>query len=98
MVASWFARVHRLVIDAVHGYYTDRAAKLGIKGPAPGSISFTQRWGSALNLTPHFHILCPDGVYTRLGKKPHFRCITTMQDDDVLQLIQKIADDVKSSV
>jgi hypothetical protein len=93
---KFFARVHRLVINAVHGHYTQQAAKIGIKDPAPGSISFTQRWGSALNLTPHFHILCPDGVYTRLGKKPHFRCITTMQEDDVLQLVQKIADDVKN--
>ena len=92
----FFAKFHRIIRDLIHGYYTDKAAALGIKEPAPGSISFTQRWGSALNLTPHLHILCPDGVYTRLGNRPHFRSITDMEDDDAAHLVQKIADDVKN--
>jgi len=28
-----------------------------------GSVSFVQRFGSALNLNPHFHVLMLDGVY-----------------------------------
>ncbi len=28
-----------------------------------GSVTFIQRFGSALNLTPHFHVLVLDGVY-----------------------------------
>lgn len=95
MNKKFLAKVHRIIIDLIHGYYTSKALALGIKNPAPGSISFTQRWGSALNLTPHFHILCPDGVYTRLGDQPHFRSITDMDDEDVAQLVQKIADIVK---
>jgi hypothetical protein len=93
---GFFAKVHRIIIDLIHSYYTGKASALGIKDPAPGSISFTQRWGSALNLTPHLHILCPDGIYTRLGNRPHFRSITDMEDDDAAQLVQKIADDVKN--
>jgi len=67
---KFFAKVHRTIIDLIHSYYTGKASALGIKDQAPGRISFTQRWGSALNLTPHLHILCPDGVYTRLGNRP----------------------------
>ena len=92
----FFAKVHRIIIDLIHGYDSTKASALGIKDPAPGSISFTQRWGSALNLTPHLHILCPDGVCTRLGNKQHFRSITDMADDDGTQLVQKIVDDVKN--
>ncbi len=28
-----------------------------------GSVTFIRRFGSALNLTPHFHVLVLDGVY-----------------------------------
>jgi hypothetical protein len=36
------------------------------QGPADGrcgSVSFVQRFDSALNLNPHFHVLMPDCVY-----------------------------------
>ena len=48
----FFAKVHRIIINLIHGYYMTKVSALGIKDSAPGSISFTQRWGSALNLLP----------------------------------------------
>ena len=44
-----FAKIHQIVIKEMHRYYSDKAKLAGIKDPRPGSISFTQRWGSALN-------------------------------------------------
>ncbi len=35
----------------------------GIRRGHCGSVTFIQRFGSALNLTPHFHTLVLDGVY-----------------------------------
>jgi len=36
---------------------------LGVQRGHNGSVTFIQRFGSALNLTPHFHTLVLDGVY-----------------------------------
>ena len=33
-----------------------------------GAVTLIQRFGSALNLNIHFHMLILDGVYTRQGK------------------------------
>jgi hypothetical protein len=81
----FFAKIHRIIIDYIHGYYTAKASALGIKDPAPGRISLTQRWGSALNLTSHLQILGPDGVYIRWGKKAYFRSITDREDGEKTQ-------------
>jgi hypothetical protein len=32
-----------------------------------GAVTLIQRFGSALNLNVHFHMLLPDGVYLRGG-------------------------------
>jgi hypothetical protein len=32
-----------------------------------GAVSFVQRFGDALNLNPHFHILALDGIYVVEG-------------------------------
>jgi hypothetical protein len=42
-----------------------------------------------------FIILCPEGVYKRWENKAYFQSITDIKDDDVAQLVQRIADDVK---
>jgi Transposase zinc-binding domain len=47
-----FSKVESIITKVIHKHYIDAAKELGIKGPLPGSISFTQRWGSACNLNP----------------------------------------------
>jgi len=37
-----------------------------------GAVTLIQRFGSALNLKVHFHMLMPDGVYVRSPKAPVF--------------------------
>ncbi len=40
------------------------ARRLGVEGKLHvGAVTFTQYFGSALQLTPHFHSLVPDGVF-----------------------------------
>jgi hypothetical protein len=89
-----FARVHAIVIRAIHRFYTSEAEWLGVSSPAPGSISFLQRWGSAANLNPHLHILCPDGVYERHDGQVRFRNIEPLTNDDVTGLVETISHDV----
>ncbi len=89
------SRVFKLVAKIIHQYYVSKAENAGIKNPAPGSISFTQRWGSALNLTPHLHILCIDGVYTRVNGVTRFKNIPSITDDDVSKLVEDISKKVQ---
>ncbi|MBN2527264.1 MAG: transposase [Deltaproteobacteria bacterium] len=42
---------------------------MGIKDSLGGSVTFAQRFGSSLNLNPHFHSLLLDGMF---NKKKHF--------------------------
>ncbi|MFW7379323.1 MAG: transposase [Oligoflexus sp.] len=86
-----YAKIHKLVITELHSYYIDKAKALGIKNPTPGTISFTQRFGSALNLNIHMHVLCADGVYTRVDGKPLFRNLDAITDGEVARLIEAIS-------
>ncbi len=86
-----YAKIHRLVITEIHRYYRDGAKARGIKTPTPASISFTQRWGSALNLNPHMHVLLADGVYTRWAGQARFYNAEAITDDEVAVLVEKIS-------
>ena len=86
-----YAKIHKMVIKEIHGYYTNMACSVGIKDATPGSISFTQRWGSALNLNIHQHIICLDGVYTRVNGKAVFQSTWAITDNQVATLIEKIS-------
>ena len=51
-----------------------------------------QRFGSALNLNPHFHVLMPDGVYvTGEDGVPMFVRASQLTDDDVQQVVELTA-------
>jgi len=89
-----YCKVHSIVIAEIHRYYTGKARRAGIKDPTPGSISFTQRWGSALNLNPHLHVLCADGVYTRVNGRATFRSLEHITDDEVAVLVEAVANKV----
>ena len=86
-----YAKVHSIVIREIHCGTIGRAQRDGIKDPTPGIISFTQRWGSALNLNPHMHVLCPDGVYTRVQGWALFRQADAITDEEVATLVETIA-------
>lgn len=89
-----YSKIHAIIIKHIHRYYKMKAEGIGIKEPTPGSISFTQRWGSALNLNPHMHVICPDGVYTMVNDKPKFNNIEPITDEQVATLITKASSEV----
>lgn len=86
-----FIKIHKIVITEISCYYMAKALAQGIKEPAPGQVSFTQRFGSALNLNVHLHILSLDGVYTMVGGKPVWRNLEGITDKEVAGLIEKIS-------
>ena len=64
-------------------------AYLGVKSAA---VTFVQRFGGALNLNVHLHVLLPDGVFV-LEEKERFRVVPLPppEDEDIARLVQKIA-------
>jgi hypothetical protein len=59
-----------------------------------GSVTFIQRFGSALNLNVHFHTLALDGVYTYvtdLTESPRFLPLPPPSDDEVARVLSGTA-------
>ena len=50
-----------------------------------GSVTFVQRFGSALQLNVHFHLLAPEGVFTADGA---FVPLPPPDDEDVRALLE----------
>jgi hypothetical protein len=44
-----------------------RMRRRGLRPPACGAVTFVQRFGSALQLNVHFHVLVPDGAFDEHG-------------------------------
>jgi hypothetical protein len=58
-----FGKIHKIVTREISRAYEKEALQRGCKNPKNGSVSFLQRFGSALNLNPHLHIIVLDGVF-----------------------------------
>src|SRR4029453_1601834 len=77
-------------------YYVNQAVTQGHERAHvhPGSVTFIQRFGSALHLHLHFHILFLEGVYldrTAVGLKPRFLAGASPTDTDIAAVLQKIS-------
>ena len=60
--------VERSLVRAIFRWQRRRAKELGAKGPSRcGAVCFVQMFGSALQLTPHLHLLVPEGVFAGGG-------------------------------
>jgi len=61
--------------------------------PSCGSITFVQRFGSALQSNVHFHVLVPDGVFVEIkeGAPAEFRELPPPSDQDVAHLLAQLA-------
>lgn len=59
---------------------------------ATGAVTLVQRFGSALNLNVHFHMLFLDGVYqTAVASAPVFRPVAAPESSDLQELVERIA-------
>jgi len=57
--------IHRIFARTLHASYRRSAEERGQLGGQSGAVTFVQRFGSALNLNPHFHLLAIDGTFHR---------------------------------
>ncbi len=57
-----------------------------------GAVTLVQRFGSALNLNVHFHMVFLDGAYQTLGAAaPVFHPVAAPQSSDLQRLVEQIA-------
>src|SRR5215475_8339154 len=88
-------KVHTIIRTTIGQYYVNQAVTQGHERAHvhPGSVTFLQRFGSALNVHLHFHILFLEGVYldrTAAGLKPRFLAGAPPTDTDIAAVLQKI--------
>ena len=59
------AQVHTIIRTTIGQYYVHQAVARGVPRTKvqPGSVTFIQRFGSAINLNLHFHCIFLQGVY-----------------------------------
>jgi len=89
------AKIHTIIRTTIGQYYVHQAVQRSHKRATvhPGSVTFIQRFGSALNVHLHFHILFLEGVYldrTAAGLKPRFLAGAPPTDTDIAAVLQKI--------
>ena len=65
---------------------------LPYEGARCGSVAFVQRFGSALNVNPHFHVIVPDGVFVEgPDGDPVFVAAPPLTDKDVQRIAETTA-------
>lgn len=85
-------KILEIVIRAISGYYKKKLkAKYKLKKLSVGSVTLVQRFGSALNLNVHFHILFVDGGYKIEGEEKVFYKLPKPSDDDIKDMVKKIS-------
>jgi hypothetical protein len=81
-----------------HGFLrvrcTDCRAEKGLtRGQAQcGAVTLIQRFGSALNLNVHFHMLIPDGVYLTDTHAPYFSQVSPPNREELQAPVERIAE------
>src|SRR5215475_7438933 len=90
------AQVHTIIRTTIGQYYVNKAVTRGFAraNMQPGSVTFIQRFGSAINVNLHFHCVFLEGVYldrTEAGLTPRFVTGEPPTDADIAAVITKIS-------
>jgi len=76
-----------------------RRAGLTRASAVTGAVTLIQRFGSALNLNVHFHLLVLDGVYRRDGEdRLRFVPVPAPSTEELKRLVQRIAERIGRSL
>jgi ribosomal protein S27E len=91
------ARVLGIVYRTISAHIL-RKARLARATGATGAVTLIQRFGSALNLNIHFHMLVLDGVYLSDTEPPVFRRIAPPREAELQSLVERLAEHVGRSL
>ena len=85
-------RVLGIATTQIFGWLRDDLARRGFGGAQTGSVTVVQRFGSALRLNVHFHILVLDGGYLEDSDgRLTFHCAHKPTTADVQELVTRIS-------
>jgi hypothetical protein len=79
-----------IFIQTLNSYQKKKAKRYGIKNAKLGSVTFIQRFGSALNLNVHFHTLFADGVFYKSEEEYKFFQLPAPTKEELFLLATKI--------
>jgi hypothetical protein len=84
-------QVLRIFTDTVTSWYRKRHALRGLPAGETGAVTVIQRANSDLRLSPHFHTLFLDGVYSadHDGKGRMFHPAPAPSQEDIEQLVER---------
>ena len=90
------AKVHTIIRTTIGQYDVNQAVTQGHERATvhPGSVTFLQRFGSALNVNLHCHCVFIEGVYldrTDEGRPPRFLAGEPPTDTDIAAVVQQIS-------
>src|SRR5215510_3151601 len=90
------AKVHTIIRTTIGQYYMHKAVIRGFERAniQSGSVTFIQRFGSAINVNLHFHCVFLEGVYldrADQGRKPRFVTCEAPTDTDIAAVVQQIS-------
>ena len=80
-----------IVYRAVSTFLVRRAGLRSGVGARTGAVTLIQRFGSALNLNPHLHMLFVDGAYTFDDDSPRFHRVAAPTQAELQRLLHAIA-------
>jgi len=92
--AQALSDVLTLFVRALFAFQRKTARRLGIPHSHTGALAFVQRFGSALQLTPHFHVLLPEAVFKELPADAQVACprpLPPPDDEEVERLLHTVA-------
>jgi len=80
-----------VVQRGISTFLVRRAGFTVASGARTGAVTLIQRFGSALNLNPHLHMLFLDGVYAFSGGKATFHRARCPQRDELVKLLHSLS-------
>jgi len=86
--------VLEIIMRALGGFHLRRAKAENIFGGQTGAVTFVQRFGSALNMNVHFHMLFMDGVFYTPpeSENPTFHTLDPPSDEEIRELVSVLAE------
>ncbi|MFH1529958.1 MAG: transposase [Pseudomonadota bacterium] len=93
MDRAFLTEMLRVFLRTLFAWQRLRGRQAGIRDGRPGAVTFIQRFGSVLNLNPHFHSLHPDGLFVEgSGERLTFVPLPPPTDEDVQFLTVRLAE------